>query len=61
MTVTQYAAKIIELSYFALVYLWNLADQFQKFEDGLWVDIRFWVAIMKIHDYSELLEREKLA
>ena len=35
MTMTQYAAILTKLSYFALMYALNLADRAQTFEDGL--------------------------
>ena len=47
MTVTQYTAKFMELSYFAPMYVLNQAEQAQKFEDGLRVDL-IMVAIMRI-------------
>ena len=43
----QYVAKFMELSYFAPMYVLNQAEQAQKFEDGLRVDL-IMVAIMRI-------------
>ena len=60
MTVTQYTAKFMELSYFALVYVLNLVDRAQKFENKLQKEIQSKISIMRIRDYLELLERAKL-
>ena len=40
MKATQYAAKFTQLLYFTSMYVLNLVDQTQKFEDGLREDIR---------------------
>ena len=45
---------------FTLTYVQNLVDQVQKFEDGLRENIRSWVTVMRIRDFSKLLKRAKL-
>ncbi|XP_057949162.1 uncharacterized protein LOC131144469 [Malania oleifera] len=59
--IQQYAAKFIELSRFDLYIVLDEAKKARKFERGMRRDIYKQVAVLQIHDFSELVDRVTLA
>ncbi|XP_057954041.1 uncharacterized protein LOC131148343 [Malania oleifera] len=60
-TVQQYVAKFIELSRFAPYIVPNDAKKARKFERGLRQEIYEQVAVLKVQDFAELVDRAVVA
>ncbi|XP_057953923.1 uncharacterized protein LOC131148212 [Malania oleifera] len=61
LTVPQYAAKFVELSCFAPFMIPDEFRKAQRFERGLRQELYEQVALLKIRDFSELVDRATIA